>query len=198
MKKYLLITSIFFISCKSSDKKEDKIEKTDTTSVVQGDTGNIVMHGDTDNMVRQNPPPQGKIDIETFGEIKIGQAHTDLLKALGEPGTKSKPVVWEADGLMHEDWTYKSKGVVINLSSEKKNSDKAIFSITANSNCNFKTRANMGIGNTYEEVTDVYKRDIDTDPTTKETIVVGSVYGGIIFSFENNKVKSVYLGPAAE
>ena len=198
MKKYLLITSIFFISCKSSDKKEDKIEKTDTTSVVQGDTGNIVMHGDTDNMVRQNPPPQGKIDIETFGEIKIGQALTYLLKAMGNPDTKSKVTEWGAVGLMHEDWTYKSKGVVINLSSEKKNSDKVIFSITANSNCNFKTRANMGIGNTYEEVTDVYKRDIDTEQTTKETIVVGSVYGGIIFSFENNKVKSVYLGPAAE
>lgn len=75
-------------------------------------------------------PPSGKLDIESFGDIKLSQPSTALIKILGEPDNKTKAIEWEADGLMHEDWTWKSKGLIINLSFEIKDaSTLQVFSI---------------------------------------------------------------------
>ncbi len=99
---------------------------------------------------------------------------------------------------MTKNWTYSSKGLVLNIAGEKGSANKTIFSINAKEPCSFKTRANMGIGNTYTEVQEAYKRDIDASATDKEQITVGSIYGGIIFTFKNEKATGVFLGAAAE
>jgi len=191
MKRYLTIAGILFLAACNSSSKEEKEKKDTDTSITKTDT----------TTPPPSPPVSGKIDIETFGDIKIGQPYTETIKILGKPDTKSHPIEWEADGLMHEDWTYKSKGLELNMASEilKPDSTRVIFSITAKSGSDFKTKANMGIGNTYEEVQEAYKRDIDTTMSDKSQIVVGSVYGGIIFSFgSNGKVSRIFLGAAAE
>ena len=186
MKQYLIIAGIVgMTSCKSGEK-----EKQDLTVK-------------NDSITTTAPPattPIGKIDIESFGAIKIGQPHVKTIEALGEPDNKSAAVEWGADGLMHEDWTYKAKGLKLDMTSAKGSSDgiKYVSSITANAKCNYKTRAGMGIGNSYTEVQEAYKRDIDATATDKEQITVGSIYGGIIFTFKNDKVVTVFLGAAAE
>ncbi|MBL7747924.1 MAG: hypothetical protein JNM19_10880 [Chitinophagaceae bacterium] len=141
----------------------------------------------------------GKIDIESFGDIKLGQHYRETVKALGNPGSKSKAVEWGADGLLHEDWTWPGKGLTLNLSSEtgKVESSLSVFSITAKSPCTFKTKAGVGIGSSYNEVQAAYKGHID--PSSGDTtIIVGSVYGGIIFTFKEDKVSEIFLGAAAE
>jgi hypothetical protein len=119
---------------------------------------------------------------------------------LGQPDGKSAAVEWGADGLMHEDWTYTAKGLKLDMTSAKESSDgtKYVSSITANTKCIFKTTAGIGIGNSYNDVQEAYKRDIDATATDKEQITVGSIYGGIIFTFNNDKVVTVFLGAAAE
>ncbi len=191
MKKYFLPALLFvLIGCKSGDKKDEAVTPTDS----------IAVNTDTVTTPSDQPAGSGKIDIETFGDIKIGQPHEKTVEALGEPDSKSPAVEWGADGLMHEDWTYNSKGLILNMSYAKGISDgtKYISSIRANEKCTFKTRANMGIGNSYTEVQEAYKRDIDASATDKEQITVGSIYGGIIFTFKNEKVTAVFLGAAAE
>jgi hypothetical protein len=54
------------------------------------------------------------------------------------------------------------------------------------------------VGSSLEEVTAAYKNDIDPRNNGSETIIAGSPFGGIIFTFEKNKVKSIFLGAAAE
>lgn len=191
MKKYFLpALLVVLFSCKSGDKKDEALAPNDS----------IVVSADTVSTPSDQPAGSGKIDIETFGDIKIGQPHEKTVEALGEPDSKSPAVEWGADGLMHEDWTYNSKGMILNMSYAKGISDgtKYISSIRANEKCTFKTRANMGIGNSYTEVQEAYKRDIDASATDKEQITVGSIYGGIIFTFKNEKVATVFLGAAAE
>lgn len=189
MKKYFLpALFIVLFGCKSGDKKDNTITSTDTP----------VVKTDTVTAPATPPPGSGKIDIETFGDIKIGQPSAETINALGEPDKKSKAEEWGADGMMHEDWTYTSKGLVLNIAGEKGSTDKTIFSINAKVPCLFKTRAGMGIGSSYTEVQEAYKRDIDASATDKEQITVGSIYGGIIFTFKNEKVATVFLGAAAE
>lgn len=178
------------VSCNSGTKTEVKVEGK------QYDWDTSYPAKDSVNSV----PVTSKIDIESFGEIKLGMSPADIRRILGAPNTESLAIEWGADGLMHEDWTWKSKGLVLNMSSDKANHDSSlsVFSITASSPCTFITKAGMGIGSSYEEVLEAYKKDIDPEATDKTQITVGSVYGGIIFSFRNNKAEKISLGAAAE
>lgn len=193
MKQYLVLgLVVLFAACKSNEKNKPVVDPViDTVSIPLPETTQVVTN---------SGPAIGKIDIETFGDIKIGQPHVKTIAAIGQPDKKSKPEEWAADGQMHQDWTYSSKGLTLNMSFAKGSKDTTgyVFSITANSNCTFKTRANMGIGNSYTEVQEAYKRDIDAEATNKEQITVGSIYGGIIFTFKNEKVVTIFLGAAAE
>jgi hypothetical protein len=192
MKLFWVVVGILLLTACNSGKKEDADKKIiDTVSISLPDT----------TQANTSPPPgAGKIDIETFGDIKIGQPHVKTIAAIGQPDKKSKAEEWAADGQMHQDWTYTSKGLALNMSFAKESTDTTgyVFSIAANSNCAFKTRANMGIGSTYAEVQEAYKRDIDAGSTTKDQITVGSIYGGIVFSFKNEKVVNIFLGAVAE
>jgi hypothetical protein len=184
----LLLASI--AACKSGKKETTGTENTKDTSTTQ-------QVADT---AAKPPVPTGKIDIETFGDIKIGQPAAETLKTLGEPGSKSKAEEWAADGLLHEYWKWKDKGLELNMSSEKNNvsGTLAIFNINAEAPCTFKTRAGIGIGSTLDEIKAAYQRDISEADSNNEQVLVGSVYGGIIFTLTKGKVSHIFLGAAAE
>ena len=190
MKRYLLTGTVvlFILSCKSSkEEKSQPDARKDSTITITTDS------------TQKTTPSAGKIDIESLGDIKLGQPATSLIKVLGEPDNKTKAIEWEADGLLHEDWTWKSKGLIINMSSEINDaSTLQVFSIKAKAPCTFKTKASIGIGSSYAEVQEAYKKDINAEESNKEQVTVGSIYGGIIFTFRNDKVESVFLGAAAE
>lgn len=151
------------------------------------------------------PPPGVEMqpattDMLHLGDLKLGQHHSEVVKILGEPDTKSAAQEWGADGLLHEDWAWTKKGVALNFSSEKSSpeSTRAVFSITAKAPCDLKTHAGIGIGSTTADVQEAYKKDINPEESNKEQITVGSVYGGIIFTIKGDKVISLFLGAAAE
>lgn len=190
MKLYLItgIIALFILSCKSSNQEKPLPDASKDSVTIT-----------TTDSTEKTAPSSGKIDIESFGDIKLGQPATSLIKVLGEPDNKTKAIEWEADGLSHEDWTWKSKGLIINMSSEISDaSTLQVFSIKAKAPCPFKTKANIGIGSSYAEVQEAYKKDINAEESNKEQVTVGSIYGGIIFTFRNDKVESIFLGAAAE
>ncbi len=194
MKNYLLLLAIILVTaCNSKSKTDEKTtdEKTNPDTAIQKPA---------DTAVTTPPPPSGKIDIESFGDLKLGQHHAEVTSILGAPGSKSNAMEWGADGLMHNNWIYKAKGIELGMSAEKGNEEKTrtIFSMTATAPCAYKTKAGMGIGSSYAEVQAAYKRDIDPEATDKTQITVGSVYGGIIFSFKNDKVEKIFIGAEAE
>jgi len=192
MKQYLLIIlTAFLVSCKSGNKQKFPETKTGDSITYQPPEA--------------APPgvemePSGKIDIESFGDIKLRQPYSETLKVLGEPDSKSEAIEWAADGLLHEDWRWRDKGLMLNMSSDKNNvsGTMAVFSIIATTPCTLKTKAGLGIGSSYTEVQEAYKKDIDPEATDMTQITVGSVYGGIIFNFKNNKAERVFLGAEAE
>lgn len=191
MKKSLIVLFCIIGFCCKSGKKES--------------TNTTVINDSIAPMPPPDPPPGVEImsagtDMESFGDIKLGQHYKKVLAVLGEPDSKSEAQEWAADGLMHENWTWKSKGLVLNMSSDDRNRDSSlsVFMITATAPCSFKTKAGMGIGSTYEEVYKAYEKNIDPEATGNTHITVGSVYGGIIFNFKNNKAERVFLGAEAE
>ena len=159
MKLYLLTGTVllFILSCKSSTKeKPEPVPGKDTTIVTTTDS------------TGKNTQSSGKIDIESFGDIKLGQPATSLIKVLGEPDNKTKAIEWEADGLLHEDWTWKSKGLIINMSSEISDaSTLQVFYIKAKAPCTFKTKASIGIGSSYAKYRKLIKKILMRKSLTK-------------------------------
>ncbi len=136
--------------------------------------------------------------LNHIGELAVGMPMKSVIEKLGQPASISKTEVWGADGLSHQDWEYPSKGVSLNMVSLDKATAFEIFSITISSPCTFKTNKNIGIGNSYQEVTAAYEKEIDNTASDDNIITVGSLYGGIIIEFKEKKVVSLFVGAAAE
>jgi hypothetical protein len=62
----------------------------------------------------------------------------------------------------------------------------------------FRTSKGISIGSSYQEVEQAYKDYMNPEFSNRESIVAGSIYGGVVFSFEKGKVKSVFVGAASE
>lgn len=192
MKIYLAALSLAFIiaSCNNSKPKEDTnpVVNIDSAAIVQ-DTGAYT--APIDSMIKEG-------DFGGAGDLLLGLSQSKTIELLGQPESKSKAEQWDADGLIHQDWFYKSKGIELNMESEKLNGEQKIFSVTITQPCTFKTKKNMGIGSTYNEVMAAYEKEIDKSASDKSVIVIGSVYGGIIINFENDKAVKLFFGAAAE
>ena len=130
--------------------------------------------------------------------LKLGITGKTVIDNLGEAETKSDTQKWEADGLEHQTWIYASKGIEFDMV----NSDngQAVNMIAITDPSNYKTDKGICIGSLYEDVLEAYKENIDQNElkSDKSEIIAGSVYDGIIFTFENNKVSRIFIGAAAE
>ena len=182
-----IIVATVMIACNSS-KTSDKEKETakDTTTVAAKDTS-------TEKVDPVMTPPTGAI-----GGLSLDMSHTKVVEMVGQPDSKSKAEEWGADGLMHQDWTYKSKGITINMSSDKDLTKQVVASITVEGPATIKTEKNIGIGSLYKDVMTAYEKEVDKETSDKTVIVVGSVYGGMIFNFKNDKVEKIFIGAAAE
>ena len=182
MKKYIAFATIILsiISCNSGNSKNN----TDTVSLKDNTPTNY-------DQLKQT-------DLNYIGDLSLGMTIKDVVGNLGEPEAKSAEEEWGADGWIHQDWEYKAKGISLNMAREKDSSAMEIFSISITNPCQFKTKKSIGIGNTYDEVKTTYAQEIDTTASDENVVTVGSLYGGVIFEFENKKVAKIFVGAAAE
>lgn len=139
----------------------------------------------------------GLLETESFGSLKLNLPDKEVLQLLGKPTHQSKPELWGADGLHHATWVYPQQGITLNMSTEDQK-NFTVFSITLNKPSALRTARNVGIGSAYNEVLNAYKKEIDTEFTDTAYIIAGSMYGGLVFTFVNKEVSTIFLGAAAE
>jgi hypothetical protein len=192
MKNSLAVAGIavIIISCNAGKKEEETKTNKDTAIVAVPGTSNQQLPTNTTS---------SDGDLVDVGDLSLGLAQSKVTALLGQPGSKGKSEEWGADGLVHQDWIYKAKGITLNMDQNINLAEQTIFSIRITTPCNFKTKRNIGIGSTYQEVMAAYEKEIDKTATDTSTITVGSVYGGIIFTFnKKDEVNTVFIGAAAE
>ncbi len=132
---------------------------------------------------------------EAVGFLKIGLAAAEVLAGLGEPADKSPSRIWGADGLEHQKWRYPAKGIEFDMV----NRDGAFLvnMIDIKNPCEYKTKQGIGIGSSAKEVQAAYTNQLN--PAYNNTkLVVGTIYGGIIFGLDGGVVSSIFIGAAAE
>lgn len=189
--KILLLSASIVLTIVSCNSKKPTPE---TGPATIKDTTAAIATADTSHPAMEKKEPE----LGGIGELNLGTTHTKVVELLGEPSSKSKAEEWGADGMMHQDWVYKSKGVSLNMSSGKDITNQDVNSITITSPCNLKTNKNIGIGSSYADVVTAYEKDIDKTASTKDAVIVGSVYGGIFFDFVKDKVVKIFVGAGAE
>ena len=139
------------------------------------------------------------MESEGFGELKLDLTATQVLEILESPETKGKTMLWGADGLFHQDWYYPQQGITLNMASETPGARQTVFNITLTSPSTLKTQRGIGIGDSYTEVMQAYKDEEAPEMSIPyESFIAGSIYGGLIFSFEDGIVNQIFLGAAAE
>lgn len=133
---------------------------------------------------------------ERFGPLKLGMPLSEVLKALGEPTEKTDPVEWGADGRIHQSYTYMALGLSLDIVGEKR--ERTLNMIEARPPCKFRTSKHVGIGDNMDDVQALYMQYLDPEFSTSDTLVAGSIYGGIIFSGEEGRVAYIFFGAMAE
>ncbi|WP_010246483.1 hypothetical protein [Acetivibrio cellulolyticus] len=135
---------------------------------------------------------------DSVGSLKYNLSSDDVVKALGEPEEKTKFQVWGSDGKEHQTWIYGAKGILLDV--VKTENTAAIYSIDISNPCTFKTTRQIGIGSKRADVLNAYKNEINPAENKEGSalIVAGSIYGGIVFTFENDSVSEIFIGASAE
>ena len=134
---------------------------------------------------------------EHIGPLQLRKKFSEIIDTLGMPDIIEDPAEWAADNETHQTVKYIEKGIELDLIIQS-DSVKTVNMITIQAPCKFKTSRGIGIGSTYETVAERYEEYIDKSMSGPKFIVCGSFYGGILISFEEHKVVSIFIGAAAE
>lgn len=138
------------------------------------------------------------MEDEALGELKYGLEDKEIIRIIGAAESTSEATVWGADEMEHQTWIYKSKGIELDMIRNGEN--QKVDMITVRYPCDLKTKENIGIGSSKEEVINAYNDLINQEESNVDQgiIVVGSVYGGVLFSMENNVVSEIFIGASAD
>jgi hypothetical protein len=135
---------------------------------------------------------------EALGAIRITMPAAEVTRALGRTEKQTRAKLWEADGMYHETWGYRSRGIVLDVVSDSPKGKRTVASAEITAPCTFATKKGMKIGSSYDEVKKAYADNIDPEGSDKIKITAGSPYGGLLFFFKGGKVVRIFLGAAAE
>lgn len=136
---------------------------------------------------------------ERFGTVGLGVSGPALVKALGSKVKKGKVQEWGADGAFHQSWFFSEHDLEVDMSAEEKKGAYSAESMMIKSKSKLKSARGIGIGASRDEVEKAYGDLRNPEDSDSDAFVAGSVYAGLIFSFdEAGRVKAMFLGAAAE
>lgn len=124
-------------------------------------------------------------------------------RSLG-PVFQGQDEIWEAFGQAIQTWEFDDSGIVFDMISDEIGGPKSIFSITMKAPCTLKTTKGIGIGASKASVIAAYaeylpdQEGYDVFFDGQDVHLVGSIYGGMLFTFENGQVSEIFLGAMAE
>lgn len=139
------------------------------------------------------------IGSTAFGVVRQGLPANTALEKFGQPTSKEDRFFEEATGDIIESWTWQEKGITMEMFAPDMTGDvSSVRAFTLMPPFDAKSERGVGIGSTEQEVLDAYAGLLDPSTRPGDTIVVGSVYGGMFFTITDGKVSSIFVGAGAE
>jgi hypothetical protein len=138
------------------------------------------------------------LHAERIGGFRIGLSETEFKNITPCPLKRGSEQLWGADGAYHQKWEYVGCGITLGMVSAEEGATKSIESITVTAPSTLTTKQGIRIGSTEQEVASAYKSYWNREESSLGEFVVGSIYGGLMFSLEDGQVTRIFLGAAAE
>lgn len=135
------------------------------------------------------------LESETFGGIGNAAPGADVIKVLGPPKKKSKPVVEGATGNYVSTWDWPSASAI--MTSETDHGPWIERNLSIGKSSKLETSRHIKIGSSRAEVEAAYPRSDDDQKDDPNRYLAGSMYGGVMFTFEKDKVVAISMGPFA-
>lgn len=136
-----------------------------------------------------------RLGEERLGELMLGAKMKDVIARLGPPTSTTAPQEEGATG----DVIVTSTWPGIEIDSAQRHDGAEVVRVNVQAPFAGKTLRGIGIGSTEAEVVTAYLDTSDPRATVAgESFVAGSLFGGLIFSFTEGRVSSMFLGAAAE
>lgn len=132
------------------------------------------------------------------GWLKVFIKQQEVVGKIGKPDTKEEDEYWGATGTYVQIWKFTTLGIILEMESENQGGDKIVRSITIIQPCKLTTSQGISIGSDAKIVLERYQKFIDKSNTDKNGIIVGSIYGGTIFTLKDGVVSQIFIGAAAE
>ena len=136
---------------------------------------------------------------ERIGPLRVDQPAAEVERLITCPVQRGKVELWGADGDYHQAWTAPVCGLTLDLSAAKSTGPRTLTAITLTRPSSWKTRRGIGIGSTEREAMAAYGRNREKETSGPgQRLVAGTVYGGLVFTFEAGRVTRIFLGAASE
>ena len=148
------------------------------------------------------------METGSIGGIKLGATEAEIRAVIGDSQAKllkGEDEIWGADGSAHQKWTFPETGLSLDMSSDTIAGPKTASSITISNLSALKTGRGIGICSPKADVIKAYAgfhtdadESRDFNANQDDRYLVGSVFGGMIFSFTDGKVSEIFFGAASE
>jgi hypothetical protein len=136
---------------------------------------------------------------EEVGKLHLGLSENAVKQIIPGQPSRGPEELWGADGQYHQAWQYPAAGITLGMVSEKKGGPKSVERITVTSPSTLATSKGIRIGSTEAEVNAAYGRYRNAEDSKQfGGLIAGSVFGGVMFNFEQGKVSRIFIGAAAE
>jgi len=176
---------------------ENNLNTQETQSITENTQEDTTSSSTEDILAQRSETGMELMDNETIGKLRLGLSYSDVVAFLGEAEEVNEVYVSEVDGEKHQMYHYPSKGISLSfLFPEGKKNE--LTEIEMKTPSDLLTSRKIGIGSSYADTKTAYQNVLDEDFTSENQIVAGSIYGGVVFNFENDKVVRVFIGASAE
>lgn len=195
MFKIIKVVALAITITACSEPAEDSVSKHDPVrsnfSLASVTTSEVISQSDIDefSLIRE----------ESFDGLKLDMEIAELTPLIDCGAIKGEPVFWEGIGEIIQEWDYPECGVKLQMSTADPNVSQIVSSIAISAPSKLTTARGIHIGSSESEVMAAYADYEDTEHSAPgESFMAGSVYGGLIFSFEDDQVVRMFLGAGVE
>lgn len=139
----------------------------------------------------------------SIGGVKIGTPEHEVLFIVKTSPIKGEDLIMGATGEAIQEWTFPESGLSLLMASAEIGDAKSVFSITIKAPSKLKTRQGIGIGDSKSDVIKAYAgfnvvQEDEEFFAGQDVYLVGSIYDGMVFMFNEGKVSSIFRGAFAE
>lgn len=134
-------------------------------------------------------------DTESIGPLRPGASADAVIATLGAPRARTAPELEGATAQYASVWDWADASCV--MVADTPGGPWSARLITVSGASTLETKRHTRVGSSREEVERIYPRSPDSDGHDPDTYLVGSMYAGLLFRFEHDRVASITFGPLA-